>query len=437
MRTELIYVTACMRMRKLGQGQSVLLCAPWDIQRKILECTHMTECDQIEMKHVLFWCMNNTTTHIRKCVVPWAVQGKRHYERLAMLNANPDIIPESIQEPEAQTLEERYGLGKEYADQQWLNEPTSTTGFNSCTELAAIRAKCSQFGLTSFTGCSLHEEQERELQPEKEVEVQPENAPSLPPRPPILHPDVKYLIMTGIMKFTTPPEYAFLTAFSIFKLTSASKHTLNWPQGLWATRDYMSTVTVPKGDVCDFFLKPAHWIISFKQNGRICCVVISPFEANILRPLIEEYKKVTLSIYSPRLSLSLRSLETLSVHSIPPLPSSWEIPPIVMQLNLFAGQLYLRSYDEYIRLCQFLGLCYRAPQGDVKIDCDNFVTVSSRVAFDPVMKENCPFEKSPVAFLKQVFALRRKGQDFGDTHMGRILNGELLTRKDFAGIDEI
>ncbi|KAJ8068302.1 hypothetical protein OCU04_003865 [Sclerotinia nivalis] len=425
---------ACMRMRKLGKGQSVVFCAPNDIRRKILECVQRTASHEIEVKDVLLWCIKNTLDHIRKCVVPWAIQGKRHYERLAILRASPGIVPESIQEPESQSLEERYGLGKEEADEHWLGRRMSNTGKRYIKELANIRQKCIDFNSTSFAGASFHEEQERELQPERELEVQREHVPRVSASAHSLHPDVKELVMTGTMKRKNAADDSFIPAFDLFRVTSAKKllDDCKWPESLWITSDYAQTVKMARSDEKDFFLRPVHWIVTFKQKHETCCVVFSPFEVQELRPFIEKYKKVTLSIYSPRLSLSLRSFESLDVHTVPPLPSSWTIPPSVMQLNLFAGQLYLRSYDEYIRLCQFLGLCHYPPQDDVEIACDNFVPVSSRAAFDPVMEEVCPFVESPVGFLQKVFALRRKGQSFEDTHMGKILNGELLMRKDFV-----
>lgn len=426
---------ACMRMRKLGKGQSVVFCAPIDIRRKILECAKRTVSHEIEVKDVLLWCIKNTLDHIRKCVVPWAIQGKRHYERLAILSENPGIIPESIQEPESQTLEERYGLGKEEADEHWLGRRIPNTGKRYNKELADIRQKCIDFNSTSFSGASFHEEQERELQPERENEVQPEHAPHVLASAHHLHPDVEKLVMTGTMRLRNTADRGFIPAFDLFRYTSAKKllDDCKWPENLWITSDYAKTVEMSKFDEKDFFLRPVHWIVTFKQKNETCCVVFSPFEVQKLRPFIEEYKNVTLSIYSPRLSLSLRSFENLDIHTIPPISSSssWTIPSSITQLNLFAGQLYLRSFDEYIRLCQFLGLCHYSPEGDIEIACDNFVPVSSRAAFDPIMEEVCPFVESPVGFLRKVFALRRKGQSFNDTHMGRILNGDLLLRKDF------
>ncbi|TGO08655.1 hypothetical protein BTUL_0198g00170 [Botrytis tulipae] len=424
---------ACMRMRKLGKGQSVLFCAPKDIQRKIIHSTNMTQSDQIEVKHVLLWCIRNTLDQVRKSVVPWAIQGKRHYERLGALSVNPVIVPTSIQEDEAQSLEERYGFGKEKADGRWLAETAPKTDKKYSAELIAIRKKCAQFGFASFKGASLHEEQERELQPEKELEIQREHAPSVPALKHKLHADVRNLATTGVMVHSAPS--AFLPAFDVFKNTSAKGlfDISKWPRDLWVTREFAQTVVMHGFGEIDTFLRPVNWVVTSEgMNGLSFCVIFSPFEVQELRSAIQHNEKVVLSIYSPRLSLSSRSFESLDVHKFPTaskLPSIH--PQIILLLNLFAGQLYLRSHDEYIHLCQFLGLCYYPPQDDVEIGCDNFVPLSSRASFDPVMTEVCPFEESPVDFLKKVFALRRKGQSLENTHMGRILNGELLSRKDF------
>lgn len=424
---------ACMRMRKLGKGQSVLFCAPKDIQRKIIHSTNVAQSNQIEVKHVLLWCIRNTLDQVRKSVVPWAIQGKRHYERLEALSANPGIIPASIQEDEAQSLEERYGFGKEKADGRWLADTALNTDMEYSAELIDIRKKCAQFGFHSFAGASLHEEQERELQPEKELEIQREHAPSIPALKHKLHADVRNLATTGVMVHSAPS--GFLPAFDVFKNTSAKRlfDISKWPGDLWVTRDFAQTVLMHGFGEIDTFLRPVNWVVTSEgKNGLSFCVIFSPFEVQELRSAIQHNKKVVLSIYSPRLSLSSRSFESLDVHKIPTgskLPSIH--PRIIMLLNLFAGQLYLRSHDEYIRLCQFLGLCYYPPQNNVEIGWDNFVPLSSRASFDPIMKEVCPFEESPVDFLQKIFALRRKGQDLANTHMGRILNGELLSRKDF------
>ncbi len=48
------------------------------------------------------------------------------------------------------------------------------------------------------------------------------------------------------------------------------------------------------------------------------------------------------------------------------------------------------------------------------------------------MARSCKFTKSPVTFLRIIICLRRKGQSFNSSHLGRILNGELLKEEHFV-----
>ncbi|TEY33340.1 hypothetical protein BOTCAL_0677g00030 [Botryotinia calthae] len=259
-------VQACMRMRKLGNGQSVCLCAPKEIRRQILEIKDKTQSDPIEIQDVILWCIKNTLSHVQKCIVPWAVQGKCHHERIMILNANPGIIQESIQESEAQTLEERYGFGREPADEHWLSQRFLTTDLKYASKLSDIRQKCTDFGLTSFTDASLQGEQERELQPEKELEVKLEHAPSVPPLPHVLHSDVRKLVISGVMKRDDSADSGFISAFNLFRLTSAKKlfNDCGWPNGLWTTMDYARTFT----GLCfsKRKTKPAVWSLTLSKS---------------------------------------------------------------------------------------------------------------------------------------------------------------------------
>jgi hypothetical protein len=47
------------------------------------------------------------------------------------------------------------------------------------------------------------------------------------------------------------------------------------------------------------------------------------------------------------------------------------------------------------------------------------------------MEDVCLFDKSPMALLKTLFGLRRKGMSYQQTHMGKILHARLLSQEDF------
>ncbi|KAK3350293.1 hypothetical protein B0T25DRAFT_459024, partial [Lasiosphaeria hispida] len=120
------------------------------------------------------------------------------------------------------------------------------------------------------------------------------------------------------------------------------------------------------------------------------------------------------------------SMEHLKTYTIFAVVADWEAPrDLVMQLNLFAGQLYLRSYGEYKRLCRYLGLAYTENEdGEMAVPPDGF---------DGKRKyPECEFESSPVAFLAKVYEIRSDYVGGAEkTHMGEILAGEILTERDF------
>jgi hypothetical protein len=192
-------------------------------------------------------------------------------------------------------------------------------------------------------------------------------------------------------------------------------------------------VQASANEMLDSFLRPVHWVISCKKGDRIESVILSPYETQELLPSVRQYKHVILHVYYPRLSVSVRTLDDLSFCAVPAVPGSWSAPAIVKQLNLFAGQLYIRSYEEYESLCGFLGLCSQPPDDHTEVACDGFITPPNISRSDIIIAPMCPFMISPVAFLRIFIALRRKGQSFTASHFGRILNGELISREHFQG----
>lgn len=168
---------------------------------------------------------------------------------------------------------------------------------------------------------------------------------------------------------------AFQPAFWTFTKTRASTafEPGAWPQDLLVTSDFANTVLQSDNEPLDQYLRPVHWIVSIQCRNAISCVIISPHEANELMPLVRGNRKVTLHIYTPRLSLSNRSLEDLAFCAIPAVSNTWVAPSLAPQINLFAGQLYLRDVWEYFALCRFLGLSYKPPPGGVIIAVDGYV----------------------------------------------------------------
>ena len=432
-----------MRMRKLGKGQSIMICAPKDIERKILKCNRKSPVDPVEVGDVIKWCIFETFSHTRKSVPLWATQGLRYQRQhpfWSKVTAGHDWqqslgVAKILVEPGAQSLEHRYSSDTTYAeDQVLLHGVEEMALIDRQREVEAISARCKEFKVESFNMASLYEEQERELSPENEQEVQVEKPPAQEPLEHSVHADILDFVMSGKLRRSSP---AFKPAFASLSNTSASKtlETAAWPATLLVTLDFAGTVEVPAGEQLDLYVRPVHWIASRTENGRGDYVILSPFEANELLPSIRRRNQVRLHTYAPRINQLLSTLEDLTAFAIPPTPHEWIVSPIGMHLNLFAGQVYIRDYDEYVALCRFLGLAFRPPEGQARAGGDGFVEPSSRPVFDNEMVLRCPFTSSPVPFLQLLMKMRRKGQSYARSHLGKILGGGLLKdEEDFGDV---
>jgi hypothetical protein len=380
----------------------------------------------------LKWSISETCANTRRIVPLWATQGERHQHRRAVFLKSPftPALVETLLEPEAQSLEQRYGHDSKHQQGQFLGRAVGQKPGSREKELEEIRAKCIEFEIASFHTVTLQEEQERELSPENEREQEIELPPALLPCRHKVHRDVRRLITKGVLNQSSD---TFRPAFETLCNTTASDHfePTAWPQELLVTTDFMTTVQAEARQDLDSFLRPVHWIISCKNESPVRFVILSPYEVQELLPAIRQYSYVTLHIYSPRLSKTTRTLETLSFCAIPAAPDLWSIPPVVAHLNLFAGQLYIRSYEDYESLCSFLGLCSNCPDDNLKVGCDGFIDPASRGLSKSASSKTCLFTTSPVDFLRKITSLRRKGQSFTFSHIGRILNGELIAREHF------
>lgn len=428
-----------MRMRKLGKGQSVMFCGPMEVENKILHCSGKPEYANIEVADVLQWSIAQTCIHTKRCVPLWATQGVRYQRRHIAWSeySGNDCeesalkIAKSLLEPEAKSLEDRYGFGeRRFEDQLLLSNVKDESLSTREKQLEAIRAKCREFKLASFDSATLREEQERELSPENEHERQVERPLALDPHIHSVHPDLRVFISQGILRRSSN---AFKPAFHLFGSTTAKEclEAKAWPTHLLVTADFSRTVQVSANQPLDLFLRPVHWVVSRRDGNLVEAVVVSPWEAHELLPSIRQQKTVTLHVYSPRVSKSVRTLEDLSFCTIPAAPEGLPNCPVILQLNMFAGQLYLRSYEEYLAVCRLLGLCFGPPPEQIEVACDGFISPTCRPEFDELMAEQCPFKISPIGFLRMLVAIRRKGQNSQKSHIGRILQGELLAREQF------
>ncbi|KAL4737892.1 hypothetical protein BDV11DRAFT_171491 [Aspergillus similis] len=439
-------VQACMRMRKLGKGQSVVFCVPQEIESKILSVVRKPSGHEINVSDVLRWAISETWVDMQRSIPLWAIQGER-FERQNNLwsKARRDgetqlsqTLAEEFLEQESQSIEQRY---RPHSDH---NEPPFIQFDDDNDNIRLIRERCCEFNNINFQSTQLQEEQERQLAPEVEQERQVQRPPTATPEDHSIHPDLRYFVATGILK---EGSNAFMPAFQALDNTSAANY-LNvcefaghpdvpeLTSGLLVTRDFARTVRMPRSlpSAMDNYQHPVQWVLTGatqSSSGRTRktvkhMIIISPYEANELHSEILKSKEVMVHLYSPRQNRNFPALDKLDLFTAPQADSVvLDIPTAVtIQLNLFAGQLYISSSDEYREICDFLGVAYYATPEGLIVSPDGFI----------MTPDKAKFTKSPLKFLKVLMSqIRKDGQKVDKTHIGKLLDGKLLTTGDFEG----
>ncbi|KAK5188347.1 hypothetical protein LTR92_011581 [Exophiala xenobiotica] len=417
---------ACMRMRKLGHGQSVVFCVPEEIRNQIVAQKQRGEGVCIDVSDILSWAVAETWIDIRRSMPLWAALDEAHVD--GVLSVSKSHV-ERFLEIEPQSLAHRYRP-------QVVTQAPSSDEIVQNVNLQRIASRCLEFDSLDANVATLQEEQERELSPEivRQREVQ-RPAPAEPAAHSI-HPDLIKFVSKGMI---VTSSRASQPAFEALRLTSAAAHidVSQLPSDVLVTVDFARTAQLSGGSaLLNAYQMPVQWILTSTSHEDIGAdvvkhlVIVSPYEAYVLRPLVR-----MLHQYTPRPSLGVRSLDGLDLYTI---SGMLELPRpplrLIVQLNLFAGQLYLSSFREYVELCTTLGLAWQTIEGEAVISADGFIIRSD----DPGRASICGFTESPIPFLRVLITkIRRNCEEIEKTHMGALLEGHILRPSDFGESTEL
>ncbi len=399
-------------MRQLGKGHSVMFFAPGEVNRRIRD--HMpnglTSDRRVRVLDVLRWAMQETCKDIRHHLPYWAQQGLDHYKRYAASTEygsteDLEVLQNAWLQRESRTLEEMYWVTPGAAISPEINS------------IPSLNERIEQLGMTRVVDVRMAEEQEREVNHEKEQERHIERPLKVEPALHVIHQSIREFVRTGSFRGVLGRLSTLLSPIGMDNLTN------EWSLPL-ATADFITTILDSNGESLTDYLRPVNWILSSGSGKCSTVVVISPYEANALLPVIRKSNKVTLHIYAPRVTSSMRSFSDLTFYTIPDSPSLvWSAPAhIRTDLNLFAGQLYFDSRKEYERLCRLLAL-WMAHPGAECCEVDGFVPPAYRTG------GSSPLTTSKIAILKRLIELRRKGLGYSRTHLGQILNAIPLSEE--------
>lgn len=427
---------ACMRMRKLGKGQTVVFCVPEEIKAKILDCTSKPAGTSIEIIDILQWAISETWIDMRRNMPLWAVQGDRFVRHNDLWDQFRDETgrtslsqsrAESFLEDEAQSIENRYR-----AKSTDTTAPLHEFESDDCNR---IKRRCLDFENLHFNSATLQEEQERELSPEIEQERQIQKPAQAKPLPHSLHPDILQFVATGVLPAHSracQPAFATLSGTSAGRFIDVTQLSNDSEHDILVTMDFAKTISangsrLPSQNDC--YQRSVQWILTAKSSGTVTkMIVVNPFEAQALFSCIGSSSKVALHLYTPRYNEGFRSSDRLGFFIFPHQPTPAIDPRLVVQLNLFSGQLYINDYQDFKYMCGYLGLATEIAKGNWEIAADGFILKDEQ---GKVGGAGSRLTKSPVKFLQRLMSIRRDGEGISKTHMGSLLEGRLLRAEDF------
>jgi hypothetical protein len=438
-----------MRLRSLGKGHSLCFVAPPEVHRGISDMAGGKDVSQLSSFDVLVWSISQTCQALDTARSLRAMHGLEMLRQQQILKlylpeqvASRTIVSESsamksfwnfIQEDDAQTLENLYGVNN-----------NRIAAFRSLIKKGSgdqtmehLIAEVNSMNRTLVEDSTMSNEQERELEFEIETQRQVQRPPKVEPLAPF--------VSRGLLDFITAGTDDALrqcdteNAFDIFLKTTAkevaSRQKIRTEDfTILATRDFAYSVKLPKGSRWDEYLRPVTWVLSSALSMQTpCLLIISPHEANSFLAQIKDSDKIRLHSFAARVSKRMACFSDLDFYTPNSRLDDVVLPAhVIRDLELFAGSLYLDDMLKYEKLCHFLGICTSSTRPlDKPVQTDGFANAMVRRQVG--WPADCPFDRSPLPYIKHVLSLRMHGQTFSHSHMGALLNGRTLQDAAFEG----
>jgi len=412
-------VQAAMRLRLLGQSQSVTFFAPLEVHQNIIDLRHKDYHDRVDSYDVICWLVESTCNAIEQLQPLYFSQGTDFCQRMQARLDNPNFLRDevnrkeyldSLQSKELQTLK------KLYEPRQIKLSPDVTLFAPSLS--GYVRELNKRKKGFQDRGHAVHATALEEVEQEREVAFEVESVREIqkpayyaPLQFPGLHPDIRKFAETGrLIADSTGYEHAF---YALKKTALGIKHRLgsvNATSKFYISTQFSRTVSVVQPN--DNFLRPVQWILW----GRLTetALVVIPEEANLLIPILRQELAYThLILYSAPVTRRMLHFNNLDFYATPPLPAGFKAPTwLTIELGILSGRLYF-EWEEYGEMLRFLDIS--GDGGMSELDDGIQGTKLER------------FTKKPLTFLHEWLAVRRKGQGFEHTPMGFVTTGKVLS----------
>ncbi|ATY64974.1 very large low complexity [Cordyceps militaris] len=423
---------ACMRMRNLGKGQTLVFYVSFEVENDIRKLLQLPHDQPLTIDRIIQWSISQTQASITRQMPHWAKQGRRHKLQSEAWEEVLKIKPTS---EEYEGIEEQFKAGAASAETD--DEADSDFDHRHSQFIDRCR-EYGYWGTTSLAG-NVDETCEREVAPE----VEDEKEVLKPPKP-----DAKdFFSNIALEKFISHGKIDQASAMLEWAFESLHRTTLatmvkklQFPGNLRVTNPFATAVLTE--NPTDNYQQHVAYVLHTKpslvrhprQQAEV--VIISQVELENYWDKISQSKFVSLHCYNAKVTPDAAALRAEPIY---PLDGDLVYAHPVhtrIALDLFAGQLYFSTYDEYVQVSSFLGLVYFEETGDMAVDPDGFVPPPERHKIPPWHRRADQywdtFSTSPVSFFKQFLSVvRGHGAGIEHTHMGRILDGGHLGKYEF------
>ena len=420
---------ACMRMRLFGKGHYVSFWAAYDVHNTIKEFSK--DVKTIGSKEVLEWAIRNTRDANKDGFIYWASQGLSYYKKKAAFkqfqnNLNLEKLGLGSYEYEQTELSKIYGSDRK----EELVSSIVTIKQNYHKEILKKADISPDFFMQNAEGiynyvvkyvekekCFSHcldEEQEMELEMEIEEEREYEFPQQKTPCEPTLNPDFQKAIETEDYNslFQNNSLFPFTDVFKKTSIKQISQPDA-WSPFVFVTQDFLNVIVesykfikdTPSDE--DEYLRNPRWMIIIKIQGKQVIIIVSGYEANAYYFNFIAAMNMNFLLFSPRLRK-----QQIRIISFPDI--SFKINDIE-QIAIFAGSLYLASWDEQKKFLKFLGY-YPTLRNQIEealfqegiINRDGFITVDKRNRLAEYIKnyKASKFQDDPGSLIVKLYEIR-------------------------------
>ncbi|KAJ3086282.1 hypothetical protein HK102_013328 [Quaeritorhiza haematococci] len=474
---------ACMRMRMLGQGHTLSFWASAEVHNIISSSTTGV----VHSRDVMRWAIDTSCSVAQDGFLYWGVQGigfcrrdasqRLLFSQGAQAKNNQITFGNNCTEVEVTDLEQLYGkqrteehLGEIISAHHGLVK-TDCLATTHPDHVSIVKDIFSTVGTEVIQKCStyvpiakryaqlLGEEQEKELEQELEEIRQVQRPGSETPYMPTLPEALVRLAMFDELN---------LLSGEFLPLPDALQHTTLWPlvevaawsSKIFVTRNFVTVIERRSNSNIDEFLRPVRWMITLTRHGgenlrstssspgrlstsslrgrftgetNVMVVLISPFEANHLKPLFAgrpTTASARLHMFAPRIRTHQQTLFADRSLILPSPPSTIRIqipPPLIAQLSVFSSSLFFETPIEQEAFCDFLGFCPRPRTSEEQqvferghMQQDGYVPRPARKRVRLSLQQ-CGFDANPSRLVMKLIDLRNYTEAPSCTHVGRIL----------------